>query len=323
MGQDFTNHTVAAARAVGTPQFHAALLDLVADLVPGDNAQVMAYPRQGAPRYLATHDTTHDSQQLYLERYYRFDPYYRLMRHTADFGVRRDSEIRPRGYDEGGYYSRFFPLTGVDDYLGLNLPGADAGHLGIFIGRKHGFAAAEPRRLAALLPALLRLGHAHHRSDAAGGTVPPLALHADGTALFENAAWKALRASGTLDFARLIDGNPSLPRLLETGSGRLYAEPCGAGLDLLLFVPMPARATHSLSARFFDTGFLAGRLTRREADILHLILAGHDNSGIAQRLGILEGTIRNHRKRLYRKLGIHAERDLFSLLLAHIAQTGV
>lgn len=52
-------------------------------------------------------------------------------------------------------------------------------------------------------------------------------------------------------------------------------------------------------------------LTRREREIVGLILAGHPSSGIAERLGISPGTVRIHRQSIYAKLDITSEREIF------------
>jgi DNA-binding CsgD family transcriptional regulator len=52
-------------------------------------------------------------------------------------------------------------------------------------------------------------------------------------------------------------------------------------------------------------------LTPRERDIMDLVLQGCPNSRIATKLAIAIGTVRNHRYRLYNKLDITTERELF------------
>ena len=46
------------------------------------------------------------------------------------------------------------------------------------------------------------------------------------------------------------------------------------------------------------------RLTSRQAELLHLVGAGHTNAQIARRLGISEGTVRTHLENIYEKLGV-------------------
>jgi DNA-binding CsgD family transcriptional regulator len=57
--------------------------------------------------------------------------------------------------------------------------------------------------------------------------------------------------------------------------------------------------------------FLRHELTPRERDIVHLILVGYPNVKIAERLRLSVNTIKNHKKRMYLKLDITTERELF------------
>ncbi len=52
-------------------------------------------------------------------------------------------------------------------------------------------------------------------------------------------------------------------------------------------------------------------LSQRERDLVQLVLAGHPTAAIAERLGITVGTTKNHRRRIYEKLDITTERELF------------
>jgi DNA-binding CsgD family transcriptional regulator len=52
-------------------------------------------------------------------------------------------------------------------------------------------------------------------------------------------------------------------------------------------------------------------LSPRELDIVRLILEGHPTMGIARKLGLAPGTVKNHRRNIYSKLDITTERELF------------
>ncbi|MFN4140387.1 helix-turn-helix transcriptional regulator [Aestuariivirga sp.] len=52
-------------------------------------------------------------------------------------------------------------------------------------------------------------------------------------------------------------------------------------------------------------------LSPREREIVRLILAGHPTAGIARKLGLAPGTVKNHRRNIYTKLDITTERELF------------
>jgi DNA-binding CsgD family transcriptional regulator len=57
--------------------------------------------------------------------------------------------------------------------------------------------------------------------------------------------------------------------------------------------------------------FLQRELTPRERDIVNLILMGYPSIKIAERLKLSLNTIKNHKKRMYLKLDITTERELF------------
>lgn len=69
--------------------------------------------------------------------------------------------------------------------------------------------------------------------------------------------------------------------------------------------------------------FAAEQLTPREQLIVSMVLRGHSSLSISLHLGIAEGTVKNHRKHLYCKLGISSQSELFHLfvdfVLSHTA----
>ena len=59
-------------------------------------------------------------------------------------------------------------------------------------------------------------------------------------------------------------------------------------------------------------------LTKREKQIVTLIIQGLDSQEIATQLGVSEGTVKNHRKRIYAKLHVASLSELFQLFLNHL-----
>lgn len=64
-------------------------------------------------------------------------------------------------------------------------------------------------------------------------------------------------------------------------------------------------------------GGLWPELSQRERELVQLVLAGHPTATIARRLGIAVGTAKNHRRRIYQKLDITTERELFLQFFQH------
>jgi DNA-binding CsgD family transcriptional regulator len=58
------------------------------------------------------------------------------------------------------------------------------------------------------------------------------------------------------------------------------------------------------------------RLTPRQAELLHLLAAGHTNTQIARRLGISEGTVRTHLENIYEKLQVTSRTAAVARVLA-------
>jgi DNA-binding NarL/FixJ family response regulator len=54
----------------------------------------------------------------------------------------------------------------------------------------------------------------------------------------------------------------------------------------------------------------AKRLTDREGEVAELASRGYSALNIAQQLGLAEGTVRNHLKHIYRKLGVSSRVEL-------------
>jgi DNA-binding CsgD family transcriptional regulator len=59
------------------------------------------------------------------------------------------------------------------------------------------------------------------------------------------------------------------------------------------------------------SGRLWPELSPRECGLVQFVLAGHPTATIAERLGITVGTAKNHRSRIYEKLDITTEQELY------------
>jgi len=60
---------------------------------------------------------------------------------------------------------------------------------------------------------------------------------------------------------------------------------------------------------------LRQRLTTRQVEVAHSLLRGEDVRQIAEALRLSLATVRNHRTGIYRRLGIHSQRELMRRLL--------
>jgi DNA-binding CsgD family transcriptional regulator len=63
-------------------------------------------------------------------------------------------------------------------------------------------------------------------------------------------------------------------------------------------------------------------LSRREGELLQLLLEGHRVSGIADMLCLSPHTVRNHIKSIFRKLDVHSQAELVALVRNHELRSG-
>jgi len=68
--------------------------------------------------------------------------------------------------------------------------------------------------------------------------------------------------------------------------------------------------------------FGSSLLTERESEVVQLLLRGHTVKGIARPLDIAPGTVRNHLKQIYRKLGVTSQGQLFNLFFRSLERAG-
>lgn len=103
------------------------------------------------------------------------------------------------------------------------------------------------------------------------------------------------------------------------------AEPLVAAMVRQAWGHLSARFDHSSRAGRKDRDLeakararISDKLTPRESDIVELVLQGHSSESIGLRLGAATGTVKVHRRNIYRKLGISSQAQLMSLYLGRM-----
>jgi DNA-binding CsgD family transcriptional regulator len=171
--------------------------------------------------------------------------------------------------------------------------------------------ASEPRQPLALLAAHRLLGEL----DSAGGRHSDAASHLDAAIQLADAcAAPYERALTLLAIAelRLAEGNDAdVPTLLE--EARSICSGLGAAPALACADALAAQLPGRRRVKF---AYPAG-LTRREAEVLGLLAAGHSNKEIAAELFLSERTVERHITSLYRKIGTHRRTEAMAFALRH------
>jgi DNA-binding CsgD family transcriptional regulator len=92
--------------------------------------------------------------------------------------------------------------------------------------------------------------------------------------------------------------------------------------DLRATMPEPAaQPAWSMRGSVMELAFEsfgAAVLSPREQMVVQLILRGHSSASIAENLAIAEGTVKNHRKSIYAKLGLSSQQELFHQFITHM-----
>lgn len=97
-----------------------------------------------------------------------------------------------------------------------------------------------------------------------------------------------------------------------------HALPVFAALNTQHFLRAGRAEAISAAGRDIDSAlseFGRGLLTPREQEIAGLILKGHSSNSIAEMTGTSVGTVKSHRKNLYRKMQISSQAELFHAFL--------
>lgn len=329
------------ASAVGTRHFYEQMLTWVGSLFDWELNMVMRYSQHSIPIYLVPGSSPKYVVNLYQSGYYRLDPYYNYWRSKGRGGVLTIREASPEGEENSEYFNFFLPKSQMLDDLGILLPVVGGAAVGLFYERKTFFEQAEVDLVRKLFPTLNGLHRAHQRSLLSSISVESprtpdkmLPFHykimdRDGRTVYASAAWQKSEADspGLLDFMRSLMEKPEhSPQ--STPFGLLSIEMldkefalapggwlCALDPESAALPPIPFKEA-------IDT-FLPNRLTPRERQIVELVLSGYPSAKIAEKLEVSEGTIKNHRKRLYYKLDITSERELFLQFLEHLSAAGV
>lgn len=330
-----------AAGAVSMPDFHEKLLDAAGSLVPHDLRSMMRYSRYSAPDFLDNASYRPEFVAHYEAEFYRYDPYYRYWKETERPGIVPLGRVTNGKATRSRYVNVVLAEAGISDEISIFLPPVGGSSLAFFLDRHHGrFGKAEIARLEMAYPLIAGLHQAHvsclmsgacDPADSADAALPrarPIrVLDRRGREVFHNAAWQRLTKA---DGRRLAAALAGLPRIGQSkvGSGHALLRPGlvlhraplssafglapGGAIDTVEDIALaPAQPGQpALPARFTES------LSKREQDIVELILQGHPTKSIAARLGLSLGTVKNYRRRLYDKLDITTEREIFLAFIA-------
>ncbi len=329
-----------AIRACGTAGFPSAMLADIAAFLRVEKCGIVEYSKITQPHYIHSDLVPKEETRFYLEGTYRFDPFFYQWRNGGRSGVLTLDRIRNQGGSEAlgatDYILQLQPITGMADELALLLNKIGFAVDNYFFLRDHQFTVEEITTIEQATPMLQALYDLNQnlmlRDICAGGRPQTPVSNADAYALFDREGQQVFVSD---DWAALLTTLPGLVETLGTpvrpvsevlsyDRYTVLSEPLGADFSpcpdgtITFITSQPAPALAPISALVLEELF-AEKLTDREIDICLLILKGYPSTSISEKLGITVGTVKNHRKNIYRKLDITSERELFLMLIGHVS----
>jgi DNA-binding CsgD family transcriptional regulator len=307
----------------GSHEFYAALLDLTRSYTGFRLASLVRYSRIGIPELVYPGDFSPALSGKYLDFFYSFDPFHIYWQQGGPAVWVSLTNVAQPDFWSTSYANEFLIPFGISDEVCFFMPPLGAASVGVIVDRPAGrFTRSEMDNFRDLYPLLCALHDNHIRMVLLTGQAsepdivlsarPIRLLDSGGNELFATQAWREL-AAGDLSRAEhapaggatvALSGNRALLRTALPND--FFAAPGGTVEQI---DPVGLRPTDLSSNNLPE--HIAGRLTEREYDIVLLILRGYPTASIAERLNLSLGTVKNHRSRIYAKLDITTERELF------------
>jgi len=286
------------------------------------------YSSFGAPDLIIPREIRDEVAAPYNSGLYAFDPFHHYWRTVAQPAVTSLRRLATAELWKSRYALEFMRAARISDEIAVFLPPIGGASPTLILDREHGrFTAAELARVECVFPLLAGLHNAHLKAIVSPGMIvhaeeKPLRLvDRSGKELAANLAWQKLAKDPTGGLSEALATPGVTPVSLP--DGRLLIRSCLAA-D---FGAAPGGSceqieTPALTHPIAPCDTWLAPLTHREREIVMLTLEGHPIASIAQRLGVSRGTIKNHRLRLYQKLDITTERELFLTHLQHLQRAG-
>jgi DNA-binding CsgD family transcriptional regulator len=318
--------------AVGTTDFYAHLLRLLDERIQCERRLVMRYSQFARPEFVFNSSLEEPAVELYLSGLYRLDPLLRLVTNGDVRPVVTFRDIRMEDH-ENAFYDEIFKAGLIYDELAIMLPTMGGACVVLCFDRHDNkFGAHEANWAKLLYPTLLRAHDLHIRTAMfrglsslfGDGRVGIITLADDGRVIYQNDTWR--RVVPVADEERLIGeilGRPEhLPCEIRTFIGHWeYLGPRDATTAAYRALFLEER-----SAGYIDRDikgvleeFIAVHLlSPRESQILEKMMRGYPTGSISAQLGLSGGTVKNYKRRLYTKLNITNEREVFPLFMNHL-----
>jgi DNA-binding CsgD family transcriptional regulator len=331
--EQWFHRTGRVAMSIGHDTFHRELLDLFGSAIKHDSSWIMRYSRFAPPDILYTHNVSDEIVQLYTRECSTIDPYSNHWKTRGTPGVLTLSRLKSENVEFIIYSKIFGGAANISDEMAMFF--TTVGHccLALFLVREKGtFSPSDVKRAELIFPALDGYHHAHlswlfnglryTNHTEMGGFIkrPTLIQDRFHEQVYASDSWiQAAAADPAIDAIVHASANGATQKhdlkdfiLRSEALDRHF--PLAPGGRIFALEPRPS--AKSEPAYIDQVAATLSDFTRREREILALIMMGQSTGQIAQKLQISKGTIKNCRLRIYRKAGVMSERALVNKFTA-------
>jgi len=331
---EFLTELASVIDSLGKPEFYQELSKNLAHFLDSKRFLAIRYAQYARPEFLVNKAMSDAAVDSYNREYYRIDPLLRMVRDEATRPVVTFDELRRNGPDTF-FYDEMFRTADIRDELVFLLPTIGGVFTAICIDRsRRYFSEAEILQSRLIYPTLRRIHELHTRQilyGQIGGTssndeTPMLILDIEGRILFRNTSKIGSLES---DIEKSINKISDISRngseqisdqmilhweILDTAHS---IAPGGKAVVLERVSPGYLDMASQDVIQRFSTMY---NLTPRETEIITHVLEGQTTAKISEFMNISAGTVRNHKHKLYYKLDITTERELFCMMFDTIVK---
>lgn len=294
----FQSALPAAMDAVGSARFEKHLADAIGCMLDYDFITMARYSVRDKPCFLIhSHTFPSHMAELYLSQFVEADPYIEHWRSAEEPGVVWLQDVAFARQQYQTYTEVFLPQIGVKDEIGVFLPAVGRDSVALFYNNRRRLFSPEDvlelRRVFDVAAALYRvhirvLMQQEERVGSPSLGSPPRLTNDTGATIWLTNEW----------------GAQQTPDIVVQAGGGPREDAPDAYCATVAAQDRPRHIGHRQ--------WIAGLgLTPRERDIVELSLKGLSSAGIADALSLSVGNVKNHKRRIYAKLDLSGERDLF------------
>lgn len=163
----FSRHVAGLIPATGTAEFPQKLVAMLRELVPVEDATVVAYPGTDLPvieYFEIPDDSGRSTLDVFVKGAFLLDPFYLAATRDRQFGVFRLRDLSPTGFRDSEYYKTWYRDSDFEDECGFLIPIGEQGFVNIALGktaRRTSFTKRERKVLEDIYPTVETLCQQH------------------------------------------------------------------------------------------------------------------------------------------------------------------